>query len=183
MRGDEVRYDNLIYTANLKDVELIKGKSIFGYDYYLKITYQFKDHKGNEYVLVIPKVELPFIKNVLPNIVLVYDDFDTDEIDFSDSEVSHLTKIDGITKLNSGGLTARPYKSEYEKCFIKLNEDRLYLEKGDCSCKIDGKVYDNTDTYFTFFNTKKATPIKMTKKEIEKRLGYNIEIVDERDEE
>lgn len=56
MRSDEVRYDNLIYTTNLKDVELIKEKSISEYDYYLKITYQVKDYKGNEYVLVIPKI-------------------------------------------------------------------------------------------------------------------------------
>lgn len=62
MRSDEVRYDNLIYTTNLKDVELIKEKSISEYDYYLKITYQVKDYKGNEYVLVIPKIQLPFIK-------------------------------------------------------------------------------------------------------------------------
>ena len=176
-----MRYDNLIYTANLKDVELIKEKSISEYDYYLKITYQVKDHKGNEYVLVIPKIQLPFIKNDLPNIVVTYDDYDEDGFNFLDSEISNITKFCSVTKLNHG-LGTKLYNPNYEKSFIKLNNDKLYLKKGDGSYKIDGKVYDYADKYFTIFNTKKAPPVKITKKELEKRLGYEIEIVEEGDE-
>lgn len=149
-----MRYDNLIYTTNLKDVELIKEKSISEYDYYLKITYQVKDHKGNEYVLVIPKIQLPFIKNDLPNIVVRYDDYDEDGFNFLDSAVSHITKFCSVTKFDKG-LEAKLYNPNYEKSFIKLNNDKLYLKKGDGSYKIDGKVYDYKDKYFTIFNTKK----------------------------
>lgn len=149
-----MRYDNLIYTANLKDVKLIKEKSTFEYDYYLKITYKLRDNKRNEYVMVIPKVELPFVKNDLPNIVVSYDDYDENGFNFLDSEVSHITKFCSATKLDKG-LEAKLYNPDYEKSFIKLNNDKLYLKKGDCSYKIDGKVYDDTDKYFTVFNTKK----------------------------
>lgn len=160
--------NNFISVVELKDVKLIKEKTSYGdYDYYLKITYKLRDNKRNEYVMVIPKVELPFIKNDLPNIVVSYDDYD---------EICSVTKLDK-------GLEAKLYNPDYEKSFIKLNNDKLYLKKGDCSYKIDGKVYDDTDKYFTVFNTKKAPPVKITKKELEKRLGYEIEIIDEGDEE
>lgn len=152
--------NNFISVVELKDVKLIKEKTSYGdYDYYLKITYKLRDNKRNEYVMVIPKVELPFIKNDLPNIVVSYDDYDENGFNFLDSEVSHITKFCSVTKLDKG-LEAKLYNPDYEKSFIKLNNDKLYLKKGDCSYKIDGKVYDDTDKYFTVFNTKKSTTCK-----------------------
>lgn len=149
----------------LENVKLFKEETLGGYNYYLKLTYTYDDYNGNKHMVVVPKVSLSFLPNYVPRIecmpIYEYDD-----------SLFRRNRIPGL------------YLTAEKEYFLYLKDDKLYLKKGNVDCKIDDKNHTCKDVVAVDFITKKApAPIKMTKKEIEKRLGHNIEIVDERDEE
>lgn len=109
-------------------------------DYYLKLKYVLTDdHKVEE--LEIPKVKIPFNKNVYPSV-----------------------SCSGVYSSRYG----------YGEC---------YLDTGYGSGKMlpicKGETAEANHVFYTI-KTIKEIPEKLTVSEIEKRLGYPIEIVGER---
>lgn len=139
--------DKYISNYSFKDIELLSAwinrKKDDEKRNCLCLTYGAVDKNGNEYIIVIPKIYMPFISmHTLPRI---FEDY---------SYVSGTTDV-----------------------YIQLSDDKLeILPSSGTVYDYDGKAVEYTDAKIIIIPKKDNAPKKMTLSEIEKELGYKIDV-------
>ena len=124
-------------SAKLKKVEAYKENE----KWYLRLIYEHHNDNGEIFEMEFPKVALPFVQNMVPDIINAYND------------------------------TNCPWdKAYYIRAFLS------YVQGADCIPVLPGKstIVDNAKECFII----KSICRRMTVEDIEKELGYKIEIVD-----
>lgn len=155
----------------LKDISTYRDDR--DYRFYMKLTYVYEDAKGNEHTRVYPKVDfplelsldLPIIEapSFGPNMRIKYND--SQQISYGDvfihtGSVSVPANVDIVEKIGPGSMN---------------------VPIPDIST--DVSRYDRyIDVYYIDYISKPYVR-KMTLKEIEKRLGYKVEVVSDKKEE
>ena len=123
-------------SAKLKKVEAYKEND----RWFLRLIYEYRSDNGEIFEMEIPKMVLPFVQNVVPEIIASND-------------------------------SNCPWgKAYYVRAFLS------YVQGVDCILMHEGKstIVDNAEGGFI----RKSICRRMTVEDIEKELGYKIEIVD-----
>ena len=123
-------------SAKLKKVEAYKEDD----RWFLRLIYEYQNDNGEIFEMEIPKMVLPFVQNMVPEIITDnYSDYPWD-------------------------------KNYYIRAFLS------YVQGVDCIPMLKGKstIADNAEGCFI----RKSICRRMTVEDIEKELGYKIEIVD-----
>ena len=150
-RKGEIGMINIFSDYNFKNIKLLSAcivRDSDGNGRYLCLTYEGIDKNGNEYMIVIPKICLPFINiNTFPWICEERD--------------CHSETLDDV--------------------YIQLADDKLeILTSSGTVYDYNGKAVEYTDAKIIIIPKKNDIPKKMTLSEIEKELGYKIELVEEK---
>ena len=124
-------------SAKLKKVEAYKEND----RWFLRLIYEYQNDNGEIFEMEFPKMVLPFVQNMVPEIINAYND--------------------------TNCLWDKAY---YIRAFLS------YVHGVDCIPMLEGKstIADNAEGCFI----RKSICRRMTVEDIEKELGYKIEIVD-----
>ena len=122
-------------SAKLKKVEAYKEDD----RWFLRLIYEYQNDNGEIFEMEIPKMVLPFVQNVVPEIITTND-------------------------------SNYPWR---KACYIRAFLS--YVHGVDCIPMLEGKstIADNAEGCFI----RKSICRRMTVEDIEKELGYKIEIV------
>lgn len=165
-----------VFIMRLKDISTYRDDR--DYRFYMKLTYVYSDAKGNEHTRIYPKVDFPLelsldlpiieapsleVPSFGPNICIKYNN--QQQISYGDvfihtGSVSVPANVDIVEKIGPGSMNA-PIPD----------------------ISTDVSRYDRyIDVYYIDYISKPYVR-KMTLKEIEKRLGYKVEVVSDKKEE
>ena len=124
-------------SAKLKKVEAYKEND----RWFLRLIYEYQNDNGEIFEMEFPKMVLPFVQDMVPEIINAYND--------------------------TNCLWDKAY---YIRAFLS------YVHGVDCIPVLPGKstIVDNAEGCFI----RKSICKRMTVEDIEKELGYKIEIVD-----